>query len=157
MRLVLAALGAAATLVVVAPAGAAPLITAPGAIVPESEIITVQRPVRPVVRPGAPVARGGPRVVRGAPVVRGGRGRGGAVAAGVAAGVIGGLLVGGAAAAQPRYVEPEPDVVVVRRRRPVVVEDDEPVYARPRCMSFRSYDPRTGTFIDRDGFERPCR
>jgi hypothetical protein len=156
MRMTLAALGAAVTLLAVAPAGAAPLITAPGAIVPDTEIITVQRPVR-VIRPGAPVVRGGPRVVRGGPVVRGGRGRGGAVAAGVAAGVIGGLLVGGAA--QQRYAEPEPDVVVVRRRRPVVVEDEGPVYVQRRrdCTSFSSYDPRTGTFIDRDGIERRCR
>ena len=26
----------------------------------------------------------------------------------------------------------------------------------PRCMRARSYDPRRGTFIGRDGYERPC-
>jgi hypothetical protein len=26
----------------------------------------------------------------------------------------------------------------------------------PRCMRSRSYDPRSGTFIGRDGYERPC-
>ena len=26
----------------------------------------------------------------------------------------------------------------------------------PRCMRSRSYDPRRGTFIGRDGYERPC-
>ena len=29
--------------------------------------------------------------------------------------------------------------------------DDEPA-----CMRYRSYNPRTGTFIGRDGYERPC-
>ena len=26
----------------------------------------------------------------------------------------------------------------------------------PACTRFRSYNPRTGTFIGRDGYERPC-
>ena len=26
----------------------------------------------------------------------------------------------------------------------------------PRCMRSQSYDPRRGTFIGRDGYERPC-
>ena len=29
---------------------------------------------------------------------------------------------------------------------------DEP----PACTRYRSYNPRTGTFIGRDGYERPC-
>ena len=26
----------------------------------------------------------------------------------------------------------------------------------PACTRYRSYDPRRGTFIGRDGYERPC-
>ncbi|MCK1514934.1 BA14K family protein [Bradyrhizobium sp. 190] len=31
-----------------------------------------------------------------------------------------------------------------------------PVYDPPACTRYRSYDPRRGTFIGRDGYERPC-
>jgi hypothetical protein len=171
----LAAAGAALTLMIAVPAGAASLVTAPSAIAPDSGVITIQSPQAVqrgnvvVRRPqGGAVVRG----PRGGAAVRGPRGnvvvapgrrgyvggpvrRGnvaGGVAAGVAAGLIGGALLGGLA--QP---EPEP-VYVAPRRRVVVEEEDEPVYyERPRCMSFRSYDPRTGTFIDRNGIERVCR
>ena len=37
-----------------------------------------------------------------------------------------------------------------RRRRPGYYDDT------PRCMRSPSYDPRRGTFIGRDGYERPC-
>ena len=30
------------------------------------------------------------------------------------------------------------------------------VYEAPACTRYRSYDPRRGTFIGRDGYERPC-
>ncbi|MDO9060650.1 MAG: BA14K family protein, partial [Bradyrhizobium sp.] len=26
----------------------------------------------------------------------------------------------------------------------------------PACTRYRSYDPRTGTYIGRDGYQRPC-
>jgi hypothetical protein len=29
-------------------------------------------------------------------------------------------------------------------------------YEAPACTRYRSYDPRRGTFIGRDGYERPC-
>lgn len=191
MRMIAAA-GAALSLLMGAPAWAASLVTAPGGIAPGTDVITIQSPqavqrgnvVYP--RQGGPAVRGpvvrgpaGGAAVRGprgnvvvAPGRRGGpyggpvrRGNvAGGVAAGVAAGLIGGALLGGLA-------QPAPEPVYAPRRR-VVVEDDEPVYVaprrrvvveepayyeRPRCMSFRSYDPRTGTFIDRNGVERVCR
>ena len=36
------------------------------------------------------------------------------------------------------------------RRRPAYYDDT------PRCMRSPSYNPRRGTFIGRDGYERPC-
>jgi hypothetical protein len=32
----------------------------------------------------------------------------------------------------------------------------EPAYAAPACTRYRSYDPGSGTFIDRNGYRRPC-
>ena len=29
-------------------------------------------------------------------------------------------------------------------------------YDEPACTRYRSYDPRTGTYIGRDGYQRPC-
>ena len=51
----------------------------------------------------------------------------------------------------PRYcqtVEYAPRERYVPQQR---VYDDAPA-----CTRFRSYNPRTGTFIGRDGYERPC-
>jgi len=65
----------------------------------------------------------------------GGRGRGGGrgvgVGVGIAAGIIGGAIIA------DQY-----------RRR-----DDAVAYCAQR---FRSYNPETGTYIGRDGFEHPC-
>ncbi len=64
--------------------------------------------------------------------------------AAVAAGIIG-LGVGAAIASQPRYYY-----------------DDGPVYDRDPdydayCFSkYRSYDPRTGTYLGYDGYRHPC-
>lgn len=99
-------------------------------------------------------------------------------ALGIAVGV-GALAVGAAAAAgafdpslppppppRRRVVVEEEEPVFVERRRRVVVEEPEVVYRRPaRRMSeadaycaqrFRSYDPRTGTYVGFDGVERAC-
>ena len=66
---------------------------------------------------------------------RGGGGRGGGrgvgVGVGIAAGIIGGAIIA------DQY-----------RRR-----DDAVAYCAQR---FRSYNPETGTYIGRDGFEHPC-
>ena len=95
-------------------------------------------------------------------------------ALGVAVGV-GALALGAAAASgafrqdlppppQSRYVyEEEP--VIVQRRRPVIYEEPEVVYQPRRrggeaaaycAQRFRSYDPRTGTYVGFDGVERAC-
>jgi hypothetical protein len=81
----------------------------------------------------------------------GGRRWGRGVGAGVAAGVIGGLIGGALMNANPSYAAPAPVY-------------EEPVYVAPRgggaveyCMRrYRSYDPRTGTYVGYDGIERPC-
>jgi BA14K-like protein len=75
-----------------------------------------------------------------------------AIGAGVAAGVIGGAIIGSAIANQrhyygahayyagpPRYYAPPPDDAVeycIRR--------------------FKSYDPRSGTYLGYDGYRHPC-
>ena len=64
--------------------------------------------------------------------------------AGVAAGVIGGLILGGMLAA-PYYDHPYYD-------RGYVGGD-----AVGYCMRrFRSYDPRSGTYVGYDGYRHPC-
>ena len=53
---------------------------------------------------------------------------------------------GGWQAVSPRYCG-----VQAQYAPPARVYDDT-----PRCMRSRTYDPRRGTFIGRDGYERPC-
>ena len=55
---------------------------------------------------------------------------------------------GGWVAGSPRYCGMEAQYVAPP---PQQYYDDT-----PRCMRARSYDPRRGTFIGRDGYERPC-
>jgi hypothetical protein len=76
---------------------------------------------------------------------RGGRGwhRGGG-GAGVAAGVIGGLILGGMLAA-PYYDRPY--------YGPGYYGGDAVGYCMRR---FRSYDPRSGTYVGYDGYRHPC-
>ena len=57
-----------------------------------------------------------------------------------------GDIFGGWQAVSPRYCG-----VQAQYAPPARVYDDT-----PRCMRSRSYDPRRGTFIGRDGYERPC-
>jgi hypothetical protein len=113
-------------------------------------------PQRRVVAPPGRVVRPAP----GRPVVVQQRRRGNtgaAVAAGVLGAAAGAAILGGALAQPDRRVVVEEEPVYVRRR-PVIVEEDEPVVVRrrPDCRTFRSYDPRSGTFIDRNGIERQC-
>ncbi len=70
-----------------------------------------------------------------------------AVGAGVAAGVIGGAIIGGAIANSRRhYYYAEPPVY-----------DGPPDDAVAYCMrQFKSYDPRTGTYLGYDGYRHPC-
>lgn len=97
----------------------------------------------------------------------------------VAAGVLGlavGALAAGAATASPRYYEPapryyEPDYVYVeprysyRRVRPARVYVDDyagglepwtPEWYRYCENRYRSFDPRSGTFIGYDGVQHFC-
>jgi hypothetical protein len=63
--------------------------------------------------------------------------------AAVAAGIIG-LGVGAAIASQPRYYD----------EGPVYRDRDYDAY----CFSkYKSYDPRTGTYLGYDGYRHPCR
>lgn len=102
----------------------------------------------------------GRRVVRGGGRHVGGRRFGrGAVGAGIAAGVIGGLIGGALLAPGPSYAAPAPVY-----EEPVPYYQQRPVYAAPAgggsvewCMRrYRSYDPRTGTYVGMDGRERSC-
>ncbi|MGL4728689.1 MAG: BA14K family protein [Bosea sp. (in: a-proteobacteria)] len=104
------------------------------------------------------------------------RNLGAAIGIGLAAGALGAAL-GGANARpvyderpiyrerRPHYIEQEDEYYVDTRRpfRPV----HQPVYVAPRpqyrevrrgpdCFRFRSYDPRSGTYIDYNGRERYC-
>ena len=110
---------------------------------------------------------------------------GGAIVGGVLGGVVGGAIGGrgGAAAGaiigagtgaaigaqgEPRpggyryyqngcYVEQPGGWVAVSPRYCQTAEyAPAPVYDAPACTRYRSYDPRRGTFIGRDGYERPC-
>lgn len=76
-------------------------------------------------------------------------GRGAAVGAGIAAGVLGGALAAGALAAPPPpvYVAPAPAPVYV------APDADDVAYCARR---FRSYDPETGTYIGPGGVVRAC-
>jgi hypothetical protein len=69
--------------------------------------------------------------------------------AGVAAGFIGGMIIGGIIASQaPRYYyEPYP----IYRSYPMV--DGAIAYCMRR---FRSYDPYSMTYLGYDGYRRPC-
>lgn len=85
---------------------------------------------------------------------------------GGALGLATGLIIGGAiAGSQPRYVEPdvyvEPDYYPEQRayRRPVVVPTYEPwtqSWYRYCSERYRSFDPRTGTYVGYDGLEHFC-
>lgn len=66
--------------------------------------------------------------------------------AGVAAGVLGGLIIGGMLAA-PYYDRPGPYYA------PGYYGDDAVGYCMRR---FRSYDPRSGTYVGYDGYRHPC-
>ena len=75
-----------------------------------------------------------------------------AVGAGVAAGVIGGAIIGGAIANSRRerdyyYDEPPP------RYRGPPPDDDAVEYCMQR---FKSYDPRSGTYMGYDGYRHSC-
>ena len=85
---------------------------------------------------------------------------------GGALGLATGLIIGGAIASQPRYVErdvyvdpgyyPAPRPVY---RRQVVVPTYEPwtqSWYRYCSQRYRSFNPRTGTFVGYDGLEHFC-
>jgi hypothetical protein len=82
-----------------------------------------------------------------------------AVGAGVAAGIIGGAIIGGAIAnsrpyyyAPPPYYGPPPYYT-----GPRVYYAPPPGDAVAYCMRrFRSYDPRSGTYLGYDGYRHPC-
>ena len=90
----------------------------------------------------------------------------------VAVGIIGlaaGALIGGALASQPRYYEPEP-TYIIREPRPARVrryyrDDYYPATFEPwssewysYCSDrYRSFNPRTGTFLGYDGLQHFCR
>lgn len=92
------------------------------------------------------------------------RGRG--VGIGIGAGIIGGAIIGGALAAPyynrpyyyypaPRayYAPPPPVYYAPPPPPPVVYGADADAY----CFSrFRSYDPRTRTYLGYDGYRHPC-
>ncbi|KQZ31059.1 hypothetical protein ASD50_16160 [Mesorhizobium sp. Root552] len=90
----------------------------------------------------------------------------------LAAGVIGlaaGALIGGALASQPRYYEPEP-TYVIREPRPAPVrryyradydyggayEPWSPEWYQYCSDRYRSFNPRTGTFVGYDGLRHFC-
>ena len=96
-------------------------------------------------------------------------GHGDAALAGVAGFAVGTLF--GNAVAQPRYVAPAPvyvapEPVYVAPPPPVVYEPVRAYYAPEPwtrdwydyCSSrYRSFDPRSGTFRDYDGYRKMCR
>jgi hypothetical protein len=87
---------------------------------------------------------------------------------GGALGLATGLIIGGAIANQPRYEErrvyvepdyyPEPEPRVIYRE-PVVVPTYEPwtqSWYDYCAQRYRSFNPRTGTFVGYDGLEHFC-
>ena len=116
--------------------------------------------------PGPQFSGGGPRVSGGGPRVYGGGGgyhhHGGG--GGFFPGAVAGAVIGGAIASQGYYGSPgyyaapaydangyydEGTVAAV----PVPDGDDSVAY----CMqTYRSYDPRSGTYLGNDGYRHPC-
>lgn len=86
--------------------------------------------------------------------------RGNDAVIGGALGLATGLIIGGAIASQPRYVEPgyyPPPRVVYRR--PVVMPSYAPwtpSWYRYCTQRYRSFDPNSGTFVGYDGREHFC-
>lgn len=72
---------------------------------------------------------------------------GGAVAAGVLGGLAFGAMLGAAAAAPP----PPPPVYY----RPYYAADDD--WLAYCASKYRSFDPRSGTYLGYDGLRHPCR
>lgn len=68
---------------------------------------------------------------------------------GVGAGFLAGAIIGGAIAnSQPRYYGPAPTYYY---------EGPPPRDAVEYCMDrYKSYDPRSGTYLGYDGFRHPC-
>ncbi|GAA3853972.1 hypothetical protein GCM10022626_26660 [[Pseudomonas] carboxydohydrogena] len=78
--------------------------------------------------------------------------RGGYGWGGVGAGLAAGALIGGAIAASqaPYYYGPGPGYYAPA---PAYVEGDSVSYCMQR---YKSYDPRSGTFLGYDGLRHPC-
>lgn len=81
-----------------------------------------------------------------------------AIGAGIAAGVITGAIIGGAVANSRRdeaeYYDDGPRRGYYDDRpRQVELDDDEIEYCMRR---FKSYDPRSGTYLGYDGVRHPC-
>lgn len=77
-----------------------------------------------------------------------------AVGAGVAAGVIGGAIIGSAIAnSRPYYYVPPPYYAPPARHYYAPPPGDAVAYCMRR---FRSYDPRSGTYLGYDGYRHPC-
>ena len=76
--------------------------------------------------------------------------------AGAAAGFAAGALLGGALAAQPGYYNPPADDYYAE-----APPDAYPVEADAATVDYcfrryRSYDPRSGTYVGYDGYRHPC-
>ena len=72
---------------------------------------------------------------------------------GIAAGIIGGMILGGIIASQrPYYYYDDPPPYYVHRRAPYGYDPDIAY-----CMRrFKSYDPYSMTYLGYDGFRHPC-
>jgi hypothetical protein len=88
---------------------------------------------------------------------------GGAIAGGVLGGIVGGALGGRGGAAAGAILGAGTGAAIASQGRycQTAGYDGPPPRAyvepqRPRCTYSQSYDPRRGTFIGRDGYERPC-
>ena len=87
---------------------------------------------------------------------------------GGALGLATGVIIGGALASQPRYDEPryvepdyypEPEPRVIYRRQPVYTPSYEPwtqSWYEYCSQRYRSFNPRSGTFVGYDGREHFC-
>ncbi len=139
----------AGSVIVAAPASAAPLSATAGSTAALAG--TGQDLVQNVQYRRYGGWRGGPRYGYRGYGYRGYRGgyyrggRGAAVGAGIAAGVLGGALAAGALAAPPVYAAPAPVYVSP--------DADAVAYCSRR---FRTYDPETGTYIATGGVVRAC-